>query len=66
MVKDDKRRYSITLEEDLFNELEDFRYENRFPNRNAATLELIRLGLETLKKDPDYLKKMNSEAKDNG
>ena len=63
MVKDDKRRYSVTLDEELFNELEDFRYENRFPNRNAATLELIRIGLQVLKENPDFL---NEEDAKNG
>lgn len=63
MVKDDKRRYSITLEEELFNELEDFRYENRYPNRNSATLELIRAGLEAIKQNPELLKQLREEDK---
>ena len=54
----DKPRYSITLDEDMFQAIEDFRYTFRYPNRNQATVELIRLGLEALKKEkaiPAYL-----------
>lgn len=54
----DKPRYSITLDEDMFQAIEDFRYAFRYPNRNKATVELIRLGLEALKKEkaiPAYL-----------
>ena len=45
-----KPRYSITLDEELFKEVEDFRFEHRFQNRNDATIALIRLGLEAIKK----------------
>ena len=33
----------------ILKEIEDFRFENRYPSRSAATLELIRLGIDTLK-----------------
>lgn len=46
----DKPRYSITLDDEMFKEIEDFRFEQRYPNRNQATIELIRLGLEAMKK----------------
>lgn len=54
----EKPRYSITLDEKTFQEIEDFRYEYRYPNRNQATVRLIRLGLEALKEkkiDEDYI-----------
>ena len=44
-----KPRYSITLDEELFQEVEDFRFEHRYQTRNQATIELIRLGLEAVK-----------------
>lgn len=47
----EKPRYSITLDDDMFQEVEDFRFERRFQTRNQATIELIRLGLEQLKKE---------------
>lgn len=45
-----KPRYSITLDDKMFKEIEDFRFEHRYPTRNQATIELIRLGLEEIKK----------------
>ena len=38
-----KPRYTIIVD--------DFRFENRYPSRSAATLELIRLGMQQLKKE---------------
>ena len=43
-----KPRYMISVDEDMYHEIEDFRYENRFPTRSEATAELIRLGLEAV------------------
>ena len=49
----DKPRYSITVDDELFQQIEDFRFNNRFQTRNQATLELIRLGLESLKNEKE-------------
>ena len=49
----DKPRYSITLDEELFKEVEDFRFERRYQTRNQATVELIRLGLAEIKKQQE-------------
>lgn len=53
----EKPRYSITLDDDMFKEIEDFRFEQRYPNHNQATIELIRLGLEAMKKQKKAQKK---------
>lgn len=53
----EKPRYSITLDDEMFKEIEDFRFEHRYPNRNQATIELIRLGLEAMKKQQEEQKK---------
>lgn len=53
----DKPRYSITVDDELFQQIEDFRFNNRFQTRNQATLELIRLGLESLKNEKEDSKK---------
>ncbi len=58
----DKPRYSITLDEDMFQAIEDFRYTFRYPNRNQATVELIRLGLEALKKEKEDQSHLYGEA----
>lgn len=54
----EKPRYSITVDEELLKKIDDFRFENRYPSRSAATLELIRLGVEYLEK-----KKNNENTK---
>lgn len=46
-----RSRYMISVDDDMFHAIEDFRYERRFPTRSEATTELIRLGLEQIKKD---------------
>ena len=53
----EKPRYTITLDEDMLKKIDDFRFENRFPNRTQATLELIRIGMEALEKQQEAQKK---------
>lgn len=47
----DKPRYTVSVDNELFQQIEDFRYENRYQTRSEATVELIRLGLEQLRKE---------------
>lgn len=44
-------RYTVSVNQEMFRQIEDFRFENRFQTRSEATVELIRLGLEALKKE---------------
>ncbi len=44
----EKPRYTIVVDEELMKRIDDFRFENRYPSRSAATLELIRMGFELL------------------
>ncbi len=44
-------RYTVSVDDELFQRIEDFRYEHRYQMRSQATVELIRLGLEALKKE---------------
>lgn len=53
----EKPRYTVIVDEELLKEIDDFRFENRYPSRSAATLELIRLGIEQLKKEQEDQKK---------
>ena len=46
----EKPRYTVIVDEELLKKIDDFRFENRYPSRSAATLELIRLGLEQVEK----------------
>lgn len=52
----EKPRYTVIVDEELLKEIDDFRFENRYPSRSAATLELIRLGIEQLKKEQEEQK----------
>ena len=45
-----KPRYTIVVDKELLEKIDDFRFENRYPNRTAATVALIRLGLESLER----------------
>ena len=47
----DKPRYTVSVDNELFQQIEDFRFEHRFQPRSEATVELIRLGLEHLKQE---------------
>ena len=49
----DKPRYTVSVDNDLFQRIEDFRFEHRLQTRSEATVELIRLGLEALKKEQE-------------
>ena len=46
----DRARYTVSVDQEMFREIEDFRFENRYQTRAEATVELIRLGLEVIKK----------------
>lgn len=52
-----KPRYMISVDDNMFDEIEDYRYEKRFPTRSEATTELIKLGLEAIKKEREEAKK---------
>ena len=41
----------ISIDDKTAEEIENFRHEKRYITRSKATLELIRLGLETVKKE---------------
>lgn len=47
----DRARYTVSVDWEMFKEIEDFRFAHRFNTRSQATVELIRLGLEAVKKE---------------
>jgi hypothetical protein len=53
----DKPRYTVSVDDELFKKIEDFRFEHRFQTRSEATVQLIRLGLEALHKEQEEAKK---------
>ena len=44
----EKPRYSITVDDKTLEQIDNFRFENRYASRSQATVELIRLGLKSL------------------
>ncbi len=51
-----KPRYMISVDTNMFNAIEDFRFERRYQTRSEATAELIRIGLEVIKKEEEEKK----------
>lgn len=62
----DKPRYTVSVDNELFQKIEDFRFERRFQTRSEATVELIRLGLEQLKKEEEEAKKAQKNKPSGG
>ena len=54
-----KPRYMISVTNEMFEQIEDFRFKNRFQTRSEATTALLKLGLEVLLKQ-------QAEAEKNG
>ena len=49
----EKPRFTVIVDEELLKEIDDFCFENRYPSRSAATIDLIRRGIEQLQKDQE-------------
>ena len=49
----EKPRFTVIVDEELLKEIDDFRFENRYPSRSAATIDLIRRGIEQLQMDQE-------------
>jgi metal-responsive CopG/Arc/MetJ family transcriptional regulator len=47
----DKPRYTVSVDQELFDQIENFRFEYRYQTRSEATVELIRLGLKAVHKE---------------
>ena len=58
----EKPRYTVIVDEELLKEIDDFRFENRYPSRSAATLALIRLGMKALKIEQEQKKAKKEET----
>lgn len=60
----DKPRFTVTLDDDLFDEVEQFRYDNRYPNRSMAINALLKAGVDALKdQDDKSIKKATRKRK---
>lgn len=61
----DKPRFTLTVGDDLLVEIDDFRFENRFPTRTQAVLELIQRGLAQVEREASERRKEIKNARDN-
>ena len=59
-----KPRYTVSVDNNLFREIEDFRFDNHYQTRSEATAELIRLGLESIKNETNTQARPKKESKD--
>lgn len=57
----DRARYTVSVTTEMFEAIEDFRFRNRYQTRSEATAELIRLGLEQLKREQKEAKNTQDE-----
>lgn len=53
MMATNRMRYTVSVDNDMFQAIEDFRFSRRYQTRAEATVELIRLGLEQLQKEEE-------------
>ena len=61
----ERPRYTVIVDEELLKEIDDFRFENRYPSRSAATLELIRLGMDAIKKQQKQAERKKLDITEN-
>lgn len=52
-TKNARPTITLTIDEELLKELEDYRFDNRLPNRSQAIAELLRKGMEIEKKEEE-------------
>lgn len=60
----DKLRYTTSVDPKLFRQIEDFRFKRRFQTRSEITVELMRLGLEQLKKKKNLQKIIKTDSRE--
>lgn len=44
-----KPRFTMTVDEDLLKEIEEYRYSHHIPTRTEAIMELMKIGVQALK-----------------
>ncbi len=55
------KRYTIIVSDELYEKIEDIRFENRIETKSEVTAKLLQIGLAEIEKHPElveeYLKK---------
>lgn len=52
-----KPRFTITMEDDLYRQVEDYRFDHRYETKSDAVMALIKIGLQVLKEEAEEEKK---------
>lgn len=47
----ERPRFSITVSEEMYNQINQYQHENRFKTQTKAIAEILRIGLDSLTKD---------------
>lgn len=47
----DRPRYTVSVDDELLKQIEDYQFEHRYKSRSSATVELIRLGIQQLMRE---------------
>ena len=58
----DKPKFTVIVDNELMKAIDDFRFENRYMSRSAAAADILRLGLEALKKEKEDQSHLSGEA----
>lgn len=58
----DKKRWTISVDDDMFDAIEKYRYENKLATRSGATIELVKLGLQDLMKELEQKEDKKNKA----
>lgn len=56
-----RARYTVSVDDKMFQQIEDFRFERRFQTRSEATVELIRLGLAALEAEQKAQRELHKD-----
>ena len=51
----EKPRFSVTFEDELFTQIEDYRHQNRISTRSKAVVQLVEKGIASLLQDKPEL-----------
>ena len=51
----DRPRYTVSVDDELLKQIEDYQFEHRYKTRSSATVELIRLGIQQLMQEPPQI-----------
>lgn len=53
----EKPRFIVTVDDDFFEKIENYRFENRYPNRNLAIRAILEKGFERIEDEQKNEKK---------